>query len=302
MLIYRRTNLLESDAQTLVNTVNCVGVMGKGIAKAFKEREPTMFDAYRRICDQRLLEPGKLWLWQGSDQWILNFPTKIHWRSPSKLEWIEAGLSKFVLEYERRGIREISFPRLGCGNGGLDWDNVKPIMEQYLSPLPIPIYIHDFTKDIGLPEHLEQASAKLSDGPQASSFDEFIERISRLVDLADERFVELSSKDPIRAKSINDHGLEIRMGDRQWPVESEDLRGVWVGLQQGLVTVEKAGWNNMPLGGPLLSILGVLPELRPVEIQRGQSEPEIAVELRPKALQPTPLEPPTDQQRSLAWV
>src|SRR5688572_4179635 len=110
MLIYRRTSLLESSAQTLVNTVNCVGVMGKGIAKEFKERDPAMFRAYKKICDDHLLEPGKLWLWHGADYWTLNFPTKIHWRNPSRIEWIEAGLRKFVSGYEKLGIRDISFP------------------------------------------------------------------------------------------------------------------------------------------------------------------------------------------------
>ena len=110
MRIYRQTSLLESTAQTLVNTVNCVGVMGKGIAKHFKEREPEMFFEYKRICEKKLLAPGKLWLWRGADSLILNFPTKQHWRSPSKLEWIEAGLKKFVSDYQELGIIEISFP------------------------------------------------------------------------------------------------------------------------------------------------------------------------------------------------
>src|ERR1700730_5423988 len=78
MLIYRRTSLLESTAQTLVNTVNCVGVMGKGIAKHFKECKPEMFFEYKRICEKKLLAPGKLWLWRGADSLILNFPTKQH--------------------------------------------------------------------------------------------------------------------------------------------------------------------------------------------------------------------------------
>ena len=109
MLIYRRTSILESPAQTLVNTVNCVGVMGKGLAHAFKEREPDMFKAYKRICDQKALVPGKLWLWRGSGSWVLNFPTKVHWRNPSRLEWIEEGLAKFVAAFMEQGITEISF-------------------------------------------------------------------------------------------------------------------------------------------------------------------------------------------------
>ncbi len=146
MLTYADTSLLDSSAQTLVNAVNCVGVMGKGIAKAFKDRHPEMFSAYKRICDAGLLEPGKLWLWNSSDQWVLNFPTKVHWRNPSRLEWIEMGLDKFSAEYAHRGINQISFPRLGCGNGGLDWEEVRPLMERYLAPLPINVIIHDFKR------------------------------------------------------------------------------------------------------------------------------------------------------------
>src|SRR4029077_5528254 len=134
MLIYHRTSIFDSPAQTVVNTVNCVGVMGKGIAAHFKDNYPEMFQAYKNPCAKKLLEPGKLWLWKASDRWILNFPTKRHWRYPSKLEWIDAGLKKFVAEYEKRGIVEISFPRLGCGNGGLQWDDVRPLMERHLSP------------------------------------------------------------------------------------------------------------------------------------------------------------------------
>jgi O-acetyl-ADP-ribose deacetylase (regulator of RNase III) len=142
MLVYHRTNLLDSNAQTLVNTVNCVGVMGKGIALDFKQRYPDMFRAYKRVCDAHQLDVGKLLLWQGPDHWVLNFPTKKHWRHPSRVEWIEAGLEKFVAEYSRRGVTDISFPRLGCGNGGLKWEVVKPVMERYLANLPINVFVH----------------------------------------------------------------------------------------------------------------------------------------------------------------
>ena len=128
MIIYHRTSLLKSTSQTVVNTVNCVGVMGKGLAAAFKKQYPEMFERYKNICDQKLLDVGKLWLWKGPDQWVLNFPTKKHWRSPSQIEWIEAGLQKFVDHYERQGIKEIAFPKLGCGNGNLDWDIVLSLI------------------------------------------------------------------------------------------------------------------------------------------------------------------------------
>ena len=144
-----------SPAQALVNTVNVVGVMGKGIAKEFKHYYPQMFERYRRICQAKQLDVGKLTLnkeepvlyrkkptGQYRQRWVLNFPTKRHWRSKSKLEYVEAGLTKFVAEYAHRGIESVAFPQLGVGNGGLKWPVVQEMMEQYLGPLPIPVYIH----------------------------------------------------------------------------------------------------------------------------------------------------------------
>jgi O-acetyl-ADP-ribose deacetylase (regulator of RNase III) len=281
MLIYRRTSLLESTAQTLVNTVNCVGVMGKGIALAFKEREPQMFAAYKKICEEKLLVPGKLWLWRGNDQLTLNFPTKIHWRNPSRLEWIEAGLRKFVETYKSLGLTEVSFPRLGCGNGNLNWDDVRPLMERYLSPLPIQIYIHDFTVDIGLPEHMEVVASRLkAEMPIDSNFENFLLALYRAADLAGDQLLEIGSHSPISA-SVADDRLKIGYGDREWNFDREDLWGVWIGLQKGLLTKEKAGWSTSDGGKPLLSLISLLPQVRPIQIQRAQSEAEIAVELRP---------------------
>ena len=146
MLQFHRTSLMSVKSQTVVNTVNTVGVMGKGIAAQFKKRFPKMFAEYKAVCSRGELEAGGLWLWKGSDQWVLNFATKKHWRSPSKIEYIEHGLQAFRTQYERLGIREIAFPRLGCGNGGLDWSDVRPLMVRYLSDLPISVFINDFEK------------------------------------------------------------------------------------------------------------------------------------------------------------
>lgn len=142
MLRYVRGNLLDSPAQTLVNTVNTVGVMGKGIALQFRERYPKMYERYRECCQAKALDIGKLQLYRTAEHWILNFPTKRHWRRPSKLEWIELGLQKFVATYADKGITSVAFPMLGCGNGDLDWADVKPLMERYLEPLPIPVFIY----------------------------------------------------------------------------------------------------------------------------------------------------------------
>jgi O-acetyl-ADP-ribose deacetylase (regulator of RNase III) len=301
MLMYRRTSILESNAQTVVNTVNCVGVMGKGLAQAFKKRDPKMFRAYEKICDQKLLEPGKLWLWRGN-KWILNFPTKLHWRNPSKISWIEAGLEKFVTAYEEQGITEVSFPLLGCGNGGLDWNDVRPVMEYYLSNLPIPVYIHDFTVDVGLPEHLEALAERLrAEASSTLSYDDFMKSIQRAVDLGGSNLIEIATEKAFSARMSSNLDLLISVDDKAWHFDAEDLRGVWLGLQNGVVTKEKAGWAAKEAGKPLLSILSVLPHMRPIEIQRkGASEAEIAVELMPSSRK-LAIARQTKQQHELAW-
>jgi O-acetyl-ADP-ribose deacetylase (regulator of RNase III) len=143
MINYVDSNLFQSPAKVLVNAVNTVGVMGKGIALRFKQTYPDMFKAYQRLCESDQFDIGQLWLYKTPDKWILNFPTKKHWRQKSRAEYIDMGLQKFVSTYNEQGITSISFPLLGCGAGGLDWQTqVQPLMEKYLRDLPITIYIH----------------------------------------------------------------------------------------------------------------------------------------------------------------
>ena len=155
MIEYIEGDIFESPAQVIVNTVNTVGVMGKGLALAFKKRYPDMFERYKQACDNDALTIGKLMLFYEADHWLLLFPTKKHWRNPSKLEYIEAGLAKFVSSYAVKSITSVAFPRLGCGNGGLNWEEVRPLMERYLSPLPIDIYIYVGNYPDSTPEHNE---------------------------------------------------------------------------------------------------------------------------------------------------
>ena len=155
MIQYIEGDMFDSPAQVIVNTVNTVGVMGKGIALAFKQRYPRMFERYREVCEKHQLTIGKLMLVYEPDHWIMLFPTKENWRNPSKLEYIEKGLMKFVNTYSDKNIRSIAFPRLGCGNGALSWDEVKPLMEKYLKDLPIDIYIYLGVNPDDLPEHRE---------------------------------------------------------------------------------------------------------------------------------------------------
>src|SRR2546423_687626 len=120
MIRFTTGNLLEADAEALVNTVNTVGVMGKGIALMFKERFPDNFKAYAEACMRKQVELGKMFVTEslelGGPRWIINFATKAQWRFPSKLSWIESGLADLRRVVEDKGIRSIALPPLGAGN------------------------------------------------------------------------------------------------------------------------------------------------------------------------------------------
>lgn len=154
-----RGNIFNTKAQVVVNTVNCVGVMGKGIALVYKLRYPKMFDLYQEHCKSKLIGIGKLWLYKGEPDapWVLNFPTKFHWKYPSKIEYVEKGLQKFLDTYKDQGIKSIAFPLLGAHNGGLDRDEVYQLMTSYLSKCEIPVEIFEY--DPSAPDDLFESFA-----------------------------------------------------------------------------------------------------------------------------------------------
>ena len=136
-------NLINSDAQTLVNTINCVGVMGKGIALQFKEKFPEMYKDYLNRCKNGEVKLGQPYLYKPLiGKWILNFPTKDHWRSVSSIEDIVKGLEYLTGHYKEWGITSIAFPPLGCGQGQLDWKVVGHVLCKYLSKLDIPVFLY----------------------------------------------------------------------------------------------------------------------------------------------------------------
>jgi len=137
-------NIFTTKCKTIVNTVNCVGIMGAGIALECRLRYPEMFNKYIELCRENKLSIGLLWLYKADDRWILNFPTKKHWKFPSKKEYLHAGLKKFVDTYESREIKSIAFPLLGADKGGIAPQESLNIMESYLSPLPIDIEIYRY--------------------------------------------------------------------------------------------------------------------------------------------------------------
>jgi O-acetyl-ADP-ribose deacetylase (regulator of RNase III) len=133
-------DLLDADVEALVNTVNTVGVMGKGLALQFKRRFPANFATYAAACKRGEVEIGRMLVVETEEptgpRYIINFPTKKHWRDPSRLEYVTAGLSALIDEVQARGIRSIAVPPLGCGNGGLAWSDVEPLIERAVAGLP----------------------------------------------------------------------------------------------------------------------------------------------------------------------
>lgn len=137
-------NIWNSKAQTIVNTVNCEGVMGAGIALECRLRYPTMYKKYKLLCDQNLLTPGLLWLYKAENRWILNFPTKISWKHPSKEEYLHSGLAKFSETFNSKNIESIAFPLLGASHGGINEERSIEIMMHHLEPLNLKIEIYKY--------------------------------------------------------------------------------------------------------------------------------------------------------------
>jgi O-acetyl-ADP-ribose deacetylase (regulator of RNase III) len=134
-------NLLVAQVDALVNTVNTKGIMGKGIALQFRQTFPAMFRDYEKACKVGEVQLGKMHVFDlgglaGRPRWIINFPTKGHWRERSQLSDIETGLEDLVETVRRLGIRSIAIPPLGCGNGGLNWADVRPRIEAAFTNLP----------------------------------------------------------------------------------------------------------------------------------------------------------------------
>jgi len=143
MITVRVGSLFESNAQTLVNTVNCVGVMGKGIALEFKQRFPKMYKDYEERCRAKQVRLGQPYLFKDLvGPWVLNFPTKDHWRSVSRLQDITAGLEYLRRHHRAWGITSLAVPPLGCGHGGLEWRVVGPTLYRHLSELDIPVELY----------------------------------------------------------------------------------------------------------------------------------------------------------------
>ena len=166
MIKYITGNILESDAQALINTVNTVGVMGKGIALQFKKAYPFNFKSYIEACERNEIRIGSMFVVKDSnlesgEKFIINFPTKQDWRKPSEYLFIETGLDDLIKIIEEYKLQSVAIPPLGAGNGGLEWQKVKNIIERKLDKLDIEILVYEPTQHIK--EQLKKERVKLTD-------------------------------------------------------------------------------------------------------------------------------------------
>ena len=271
MITYVDFSLFESPAKVLVNTVNTVGVMGKGIAKDFKRLYPEMFSGYQRLCEENMFNTGQLWLYKTPHKWVLNFPTKKHWRNPSRPEYVEAGLEKFTRIYQDARITSISFPQLGCGNGGLDWPTqTKPLMESYLKGLHIEIFIHLSTSaSPSNPEH--QAPTETLDWiraqPRSLAFSEVWSDLLAAIK-ADATFATNDGKGTFEASIFDDldgGGVEINAAPNPISLHKDQLLDLWQQIRDLGICIP----DIMPRGldehsDYVLPLLARLPYLEPI--------------------------------------
>lgn len=166
MIKYIKGNILDSEAQALVNTVNTVGVMGKGIALQFKKAFLNNFKAYEEACKRKEIKIGKLFVTRDrnlntGEKIIINFPTKTDWQKPSEYSYIEAGLNDLISVIKNYEIKSIAIPPLGSGNGGLEWERVKKMIDDKLNSIDVEIFVFEPTSQII--EHLKKERVKLTD-------------------------------------------------------------------------------------------------------------------------------------------
>ncbi len=173
MIQYKQGDLLQAPVEALVNTVNTVGVMGKGVALQFKRAYPENYRAYEAACRKGEVQIGRIFVFDRGPlaypRYIFNFPTKKHWRQPSRLEYVQEGLRDLVHQVRALGVRSLALPPLGVGNGGLDWARVRPLIEQAFAELPeVEVWVYQpqpaFQANLAMPSskpHLTPARAAL---------------------------------------------------------------------------------------------------------------------------------------------
>lgn len=144
MISYQtKSDIFQANVEAIVNPVNCVGVMGAGLALAFKQRFPENFKQYQQACKTQVLKIGKCFVCKDGSQYIINFPTKNHWKQPSQYKFIEKGLVDLIQIVQEKGIKSIAIPALGAGLGGLDWVIVKNMIETAFKDSDVEVVVYN---------------------------------------------------------------------------------------------------------------------------------------------------------------
>lgn len=296
MITYVIGDIFLSPARTLVNPVNTVGVMGSGLASDFKRFYPEMFEQYQQLCQDDAFDIGNLLLHRTAHKWVLNFPIKKHYRAKAKTEYVEAGLQKFVNTYAEQDITAVSFPAFGGEDDDLDWDtDVKPLMESYLDPLPISVYIHlNHLPNPFEPEHRSVRAIRkwLQSTPQTITFKKFWSDIthalksdSRLETLGEDKqgYRILISQRKGRKKP----NLMIRPNDNPKPefVAESSLQDLWGYVQRTGFALPYNLPSGLSIHAPyLFGLLSKLSYITPVMLWTVDGEPTIGLQYIP----PTP--------------
>lgn len=276
MITYVHGDLFYSPARVLVNPVNTVGAMGSGTAYDFKRFFPGMYEQYRDLCQRDEFSVGQLMLYRTAHKWILNFPTKRHFRADASLEHIEDGLKKFVRIYAEQDITSVSFPALGTGEEGLTWEEVKPVMESYLEPLPMSVYVHIHTEKTADERRSTRAMKNWLNGqPGTVSFDTFWKEMLTIIRNGLDRKSHIPfDVSATKAKGRQRLSLKIapKRGESIFLPETQ-LRDLWQ-------YVTRAGYilpQNLPAGldehaSSIMILLSQLSMLRPIQLERRNGE------------------------------
>ena len=290
MITYLSSDLFHAPAQVLVNTVNTVGVMGKGIARTFKHAYPEMFQKYRNYCESGAFDIGKLYLYKSPTKWVLNFPTKKHWRNKSKVEYIEAGVKKFNERFSELEITSIAFPALGCGNGDLDFETqVKPLMESYLNDLATDVFIclkvsntHD-RQNLGVPEAVQMLESEPLDIP----FEEVWSHIASLIKQGRNFKTPTGVKRFRVSVHLDPPNLTITDSNKTTRISERELRAFWRYLHDfGLIHQDVAPQKQHVRY--LFPVFAQMPFVKPVKVSKSStglwSNPAMGLQLIPSPM------------------
>ncbi|MBX2930288.1 MAG: macro domain-containing protein [Saprospiraceae bacterium] len=262
MITYKTGNLLAAQVEALVNTVNTVGVMGKGIALQFREQFPENYKQYRAAVKNGELHTGKMFVteMQRMDQlrYIINFPTKQHWKAPSQMAYIREGLHDLRRVLIEKNIRSVAIPPLGCGNGGLDWQEVRPLIEAAIGDLNIDIVIYEPSAEVALRLEKETKPRQAGLTPPRAMLLYLLYQYRRLGEYASEFAAE---KLMYFLQRLGEPQLKLNFQKHHYGPYSGKVRHVLYQLNGEYLT-GMAQKNNRPF-----DILTLLPERKP-EVER----------------------------------